>query len=110
MKEAARWGSAIAAVPITDTLKIVQKDGMVRETPDRSAFWAAQTPQIFPRDVLMDAHRQPDITTTDDASLVERMGHPVHVYFGSYSNIKVSTSDDALMAETRLKRRAESSS
>ena len=110
MKEAARWGSAIAAVPITDTLKIVQQDGMVQETPNRSAFWAAQTPQIFPRDVLMDAHRQPDITTTDDASLVERMGHPVHVYFGSYSNIKVTTREDALMAETLLKHRAESSS
>ncbi len=109
LKEAARWGSAAAAVPVTDTLKIVQKDGMVRETPDRRAFWAAQTPQIFPRDVLMDAHQQRDIATTDDAELVERMGHPVHVYFGSYSNIKVTTREDALMAEALLKRRKESS-
>jgi 2-C-methyl-D-erythritol 4-phosphate cytidylyltransferase len=109
MKEAVRWGSAIAAVPITDTLKIVQKGGTVRETPDRRSFWAAQTPQIFPRDVLMDAHRDPDVTTTDDASLVESRGHPVHVFFGSYSNIKVTTREDALMAETLLKRRAESS-
>ncbi len=108
LKEAARWGSAVAAVPITDTLKIVQKHGMVRETPDRRAFWAAQTPQIFPWDVLTDAHRQRDVTTTDDASLVERMGHPVHVYFGSYSNIKVTTREDALMAEALLKRREES--
>ena len=109
LKEAARWGSAVAAVPVTDTLKIVQKNGMVRETPDRRAFWAAQTPQIFPRDVLTDAHRQRDVSTTDDASLVERMGHPVHVYFGSYSNIKVTTREDALMAEMLLKRREESS-
>lgn len=109
LKEAARWGSAIAAVPVTDTLKIVQKNGMIQETPDRRAFWAAQTPQIFPRDVLLDAHRQQDVTTTDDASLVEKMGQPVHVYFGSYSNIKVTTREDALMAETLLKRRAESS-
>lgn len=109
LKEAARWGSAVAAVPVTDTLKIVRKDGMVRETPDRRPYWAAQTPQIFPRDVLTDAHRQRDHTATDDAALVERMGHPVHVYFGSYSNIKVTTREDALMAETLLKRRVESS-
>lgn len=109
LNEAARWGSAIAAVPVTDTLKIVQKNGMIQETPDRRAFWAAQTPQIFPRDVLMDAHQQQDVTTTDDASLVERMGQPVHVYFGSYSNIKVTTREDALVAEALLKRRKESS-
>lgn len=109
LKEAARWGSAVAAVPVTDTLKIVKKDRMVRETPDRKAFWAAQTPQIFPRDVLVNAHRQRDVTATDDAALVERMGHAVHLYFGSYSNIKVTTREDALMAETLIKRREESS-
>ena len=105
LEEAARWGSAVAAVPVKDTVKVVNGSGEVRETLDRQNLWIAQTPQIFSWEVLHQAHQQQDTTVTDDASLVELLGHPVHVYFGSYANIKVTTREDALMAETLLRRR-----
>ena len=79
--------------------------GQVKETLDRQKLWAVQTPQIFSWEVLHQAHQQQDTAVTDDASLVELLGHTVHVYFGSYANIKVTTREDALMAETLLRRR-----
>lgn len=105
LEEATRWGSAVAAVPVKDTIKVVGDQGTVVETPDRRRLWAAQTPQIFPREVLRQAYRQEEFTATDDAALVERMGHAVHLFFGSYANIKVTTQDDALLAEALLLRR-----
>ena len=105
LEEAARWGSAVAAVPVKDTLKVVGDQGMVIETLDRQKLWAAQTPQVFPWGVLQRAYRQTGIDATDDAALVERLGHPVHIFFGSYANIKVTTREDVLVAETLLRRR-----
>ncbi|MSQ21760.1 MAG: 2-C-methyl-D-erythritol 4-phosphate cytidylyltransferase [Dehalococcoidia bacterium] len=105
LKEATRWESAVAAVPVKDTIKIVGDQGMVLETPDRQKLWAAQTPQVFPWDLLQKAYRQTGVDATDDAALVERMGHPVHIFLGSYANIKVTTREDVLMAETLLRRR-----
>ena len=105
LEEAARWGSAVAAVPVKDTIKVVGEHGMVMETPDRQTLWAVQTPQVFPWDVFRQAYRQTGMEATDDATLVERLGHPVHIFFGSYANIKVTTREDVLVAETLLRRR-----
>ena len=107
LEEAYRWGSAVAAVPVKDTVKIVGAQGMVIETPDRQKLWAAQTPQVFSWDVLQRAHGQTgiDIEATDDAALVERLGNPVHIFFGSYANIKVTTREDVVLAEALLRRR-----
>ena len=105
LEEAMRWGSAVAAVPMKDTVKVVSGQGEVRETLDRRRLWVAQTPQIFSWEVLHRAHQQQDIAVTDDAALVELLGYPVHVYFGSYTNIKVTTREDGLVAETLLRRR-----
>ena len=103
--EAIQWGSAVAAVPVTDTIKVRGCDGQVETTLDRSKLWAAQTPQVFPLKGLRDAFDQVTGTVTDEASLMEQAGYPVHLYFGSYSNVKVTTREDAAIVQSLLKQR-----
>ena len=105
LEEARRWGSAVAAVPVHDTLKVASAQGEVTETLNREGVWAVQTPQIFSWETLQKAHRQEDVTVTDDAVLVERLGEPVHLYLGSYENNKVTTPEDVRMAEAVLRQR-----
>ncbi len=100
---AADCGSAVAGVPVKDTIKLVSPDLMVNETPDRSLLWAAQTPQVFRYDLLLEAHRTFTEDVTDDAAMVEALGHPVKMFQGSYENIKVTTADDLVIAEVFLK-------
>ena len=100
---AAEFGSAVAGVPVNDTIKLVSPDQMVNETPDRSLFWAAQTPQVFRYDLLLEAHRTCTEDVTDDAAMVEALGHPVKMFQGSFQNIKVTTVDDLVIAEVFLK-------
>jgi 2-C-methyl-D-erythritol 4-phosphate cytidylyltransferase len=101
-------GAALVAVPVKDTVKSVV-DGIVTGTPDRRTLWLAQTPQTFSFDVLLRAHEQAledGFVGTDDAALVERMGHQVHVVAGDYENFKVTTPEDLNIAERVLSRRA----
>ena len=99
--------TAIAGVPVKDTIKVVGPEQRVDETLDRERLWAVQTPQIFPREILKKAHQQTDVAATDDATLVEHIGYPVHVYLGSCANIKVTTKEDILLVETLLRARVE---
>ncbi len=97
--EAAReTGAAVAAVPVTDTIKVAGDDRIVRETPPRQNLWAVQTPQVFRFDIITEAYRQAKGDVTDDASLVEQTGSRVKLYMGSYHNIKVTTPDDLALA------------
>jgi len=100
---AAECGSAVPGVPVKDTIKLVTPDQMVSETPDRSQLWAAQTPQVFRYDLLLEAHRTCTQDVTDDAAMVEALGHPVKMFLGAYENIKVTTADDLVVAEAFLK-------
>ena len=103
--EAAReTGAAAAAVPVTDTVKVVGGDEIVRETPPRQNLRAVQTPQVFRFDIVQIAHQQDCGEVTDDASLVERLGHKVKLYMGSYDNIKITTPEDLVLAEVLLKK------
>jgi 2-C-methyl-D-erythritol 4-phosphate cytidylyltransferase len=99
-------GAAVCGVPSRDTMKEVDGDppAIVR-TPDRTRVWHAQTPQVFGRSLLIDAHGQSDAVATDDAALVEALGHRVVMYEGSYWNLKVTTAEDLLVAETLLRER-----
>lgn len=98
--EAARQtGAAVAAVPVTDTIKVAGPDRLVKETPPRPNLWAVQTPQVFRFDIIAEAYRQAKVEVTDDASLVEQLGYRVKLYMGSYANIKVTTPDDLALAE-----------
>lgn len=100
---AAECGSAVAGVPVKDTIKLVTPDQMVSETPDRSRLWAAQTPQVFRYSLLLEAHQTCTQDVTDDAAMVESLGHPVKMFLGAYENIKVTTADDLVIAEAFLK-------
>ena len=98
-------GAALAAVPVKDTVKEV-KAGWVEATPPREGLWLAQTPQLFHSDLLKQAYAAiGDAEVTDDASAVERLGHKVAVFMGAYENIKVTTPEDLVLAESFLKRR-----
>ena len=99
---AADTGAAIAAVPATDTVKVVDKDRRVLATPDRSSLWLVQTPQVFRRALLERAHQEVQEDVTDDAAMVERLGLPVQVFMGAYSNIKVTTPEDLMLVEALL--------
>ena len=98
----------IAATPVTDTIKRVDAKGCIRETPDRSELWAAQTPQGFQVQQLQQGHdraREQGWSVTDDASLYERLGWPVQVLDAGPSNIKVTTPFDLTVAEAVLQLR-----
>jgi len=99
LAEAEETGAAVAAVPVTDTIKVAGDDRVVRSTPLRDNLWAVQTPQVFRFDIITKAYRRVKAEVTDDASLVERSGYKVKLYMGSYDNIKVTTPDDLAVAE-----------
>ena len=110
-ERAKECGAAIAAVPLKDTVKIVDARGIVVSTPDRSSLCAVQTPQIFEINVLRKGYdflKEHPVAVTDDASLVEASGHPVAVAEGSYENIKVTTPEDLLLAEKILEKQSRS--
>jgi 2-C-methyl-D-erythritol 4-phosphate cytidylyltransferase len=99
--EAAReTGAAVAAIPVTDTIKIVEGDRIVRQTPPRQNLWAVQTPQVFHYGLIAEAYAKANSEVTDDASLVEQLGYKVKLYMGAYDNIKITTNHDLLIAET----------
>jgi 2-C-methyl-D-erythritol 4-phosphate cytidylyltransferase len=98
--EAARaTGAAVAAVPVKDTIKIINSDLVVRATLNRQELWAAQTPQVFRFDIIAKAHKQVKDDVTDGASMVEKLGYKVKLYMGSYDNIKITTLEDLAWAE-----------
>jgi 2-C-methyl-D-erythritol 4-phosphate cytidylyltransferase len=104
---AARDGAAILASPIQATLKRVDEKGSskrVRQTVDRRGLWEAQTPQVFRRDLLLQAYaKHGREAATDDAQLVERLGHPITIVPCSPLNLKITTRDDLKLAEQVLK-------
>lgn len=99
---ARKTGACILGIPAIDTLKQVNDLGLVQGTLDRTGIWQAQTPQVFRTELVMQAHRKAraeGYSGTDDASLVERMGHPVSMVQGSRYNIKITTPEDLRVAE-----------
>ena len=97
--------AVIAAAPVTDTIKRVDADGVIAETPERAQLWGAQTPQGFPLEQLRRAHaqaRREGWSVTDDASLFERLGWPVRVLESSPANIKITTPFDITIAAAVL--------
>ncbi len=101
---AQKSGAAILAIPVAGTLKRVGSSHTITETVSREGLWEAQTPQVFRRELLLDAYRQRgDFEATDDAQLVERIGHPVQVVQGSPINMKITTKDDLRLAAHALK-------
>jgi len=95
-------GAAIPASPISSTIKRVE-NGMILETVPREQLWGAQTPQVFQRQLLLQAYAQRNnFVATDEAQLVERLGQPVSVVESSPINMKITTQDDFRMAEVLI--------
>ncbi len=100
---AERDGAAICGLPIAETVKRV-RDGLVETTLDREGLWSVQTPQAFRAAVLREAHdkaRRDGFVGTDEAMLVERLGHPVRIVPGLAENVKITTVDDLRRARRR---------
>ena len=104
--EAGKSGAAILATPVTATLKRVSAAKVIDRTEPRGGLWLAQTPQVFRKDILKAAYaaraRVPG-PVTDDAQLVEALGHPVSVVEGDARNIKITTRGDMSLASAVLK-------
>jgi 2-C-methyl-D-erythritol 4-phosphate cytidylyltransferase len=99
------WGAAVPGVPVKDTVKVLDGQGRVGQTLVRDRLVAIQTPQVFARQLLEEAYAraaQEGFVGTDDASLVERLGHPVQVVPGDYRNLKVTTREDLELARVYL--------
>jgi 2-C-methyl-D-erythritol 4-phosphate cytidylyltransferase len=100
IKEARKAGAAIAAVPVKATIKKVKNGSVVEKTLDRGKLWEIQTPQVFKKNLILKAYNKfKRIPATDDAMLVERLGAKVSVVLGSYSNIKITTPEDLIIAK-----------
>jgi 2-C-methyl-D-erythritol 4-phosphate cytidylyltransferase len=96
-------GAAILAVPVAGTLKRVAR-GVIAETVQRGDLWEAQTPQVFRRQLLLDAYAaRGDLVATDESQLVERLGHKVTIVQGSPINLKITTKEDLRLAAQALK-------
>jgi 2-C-methyl-D-erythritol 4-phosphate cytidylyltransferase len=101
---AQKTGAAIFAIPVSGTLKRVGPDHVIQETISRTGLWEAQTPQVFRRELLLEAYaKRGSLAATDDAQLVERLGHAVTVVPGSPVNLKITTREDLRLAEQTLK-------
>jgi len=102
------YGAACVGIPVKDTIKQVDPEGYIRQTPDRTLLWNAQTPQAFRKEIILRAHeyaRQSGIKGTDDAMLAEHIGVRVKMVEGSSRNIKITSKEDLLWAEAILKSR-----
>lgn len=98
----------IAAIPVKDTIKMVNDDGQITATPDRARLWAAQTPQGFSLPLLKTCHTKGvelGWSVTDDAALFEKCGLPVGIVEGEETNLKVTTPVDLAIAEFILRQR-----
>lgn len=98
-------GASVAAVPVKETIKVANSDLFIEHTPERDLLWRIQTPQVFRKSLLVDAHNKAikdGISAPDDATLIEKLGHPVKLVMGSYRNVKLTTPEDLRFAETLL--------
>lgn len=105
VQRAGEYGAAVVAIPMRDTVKRMGADGLVEGTVDRGGLWLAQTPQVFRRELLQEAHQKALVDgfqATDDAQLVERLGHRVAVVEGSGENIKITRPEDLAIGEAIL--------
>ena len=97
IKEAKENNAVVVGVPVKDTIKVVDSDGNIVDTPNRSLLWSVQTPQSFKYEIITRAYEYAysnDYYGTDDAMLVEHIGYNVKMIQGSYDNIKITTEED----------------
>ena len=107
IREAKDFGAAAVGVKVKDTIKVIDVDGFVVDTPDRSTLFSVQTPQIFNFELYKQALEKAEkenMDFTDDCQLIEFIGQKVKMAEGSYSNIKITTQEDIPLAEILIER------
>ena len=109
IEEVSIYNACVVGVPSKDTVKIINEDGIVMDTPNRDKVWSVQTPQAFSYNIIKKAYellfssKQEDINITDDAMVVEHvLKCPVKLVIGEYYNIKITTPDDLVFGENIL--------
>lgn len=106
IEEVKEHKAIVVGVPVKDTIKVIDNDKNIVDTPNRSVLWAVQTPQTFDYNILLDAYKdafKSGFYGTDDAMLVERIGYKVKMVEGSYNNIKITTQEDLSVGSQILK-------
>lgn len=106
VEEAYEKHAVIVGLPVRDTIKVVSVDRWVQATPARDSLWEIQTPQVFRKRLLLEAHERAQrdgVEGTDDAVLVERLGRRVFLIEGERTNIKITVPEDLLLAESLLR-------
>jgi 2-C-methyl-D-erythritol 4-phosphate cytidylyltransferase len=106
IRSAQRFGAVVTAMPVKETIKMANPDGTILKTLDRESLWQIQTPQTFQAHAIKEAYQkatEDGFIGTDDASLVERLGIKVHILPGSYTNIKITTPEDLILANLFLR-------
>lgn len=112
---AKEYRACVAGMPVKDTIKLADSEGNIESTPERSRVWMIQTPQSFEYSLIKDAYTtlieqenkgiKTSIPVTDDAMVVEYfLNQKVHLVYGSYENIKITTPEDMRIAEAFLKK------
>jgi 2-C-methyl-D-erythritol 4-phosphate cytidylyltransferase len=99
-------GAAVVGLPVRDTIKMVSEDRRIQSTPERSSLWEIQTPQVFKREMIVEAHERAErdgVEVTDDAMLVERLGKPVFIIDGERTNFKITVPEDVWLAESLIR-------
>jgi 2-C-methyl-D-erythritol 4-phosphate cytidylyltransferase len=107
VETAEEFGGCVLGVPVKDTIKVCDENGVIVDTPKRSCLWAAQTPQCFKADILKKAYKnafESGFLGTDDSMLVERIGIKIKMVEGSYDNIKFTTPEDIFVGERILEK------
>ena len=108
VRETEQYGACVAGMPVKDTIQMTDENGTITLTPKRDSLWTAQTPQSFTFSLVYQAYeslmKETEINVTDDAMVVGLYHNiPVQMVRGSYKNIKVTTPEDLVIAETLLK-------
>lgn len=110
VEDGIRFHASSLGMPVKDTIKVIDEEGFVQDTPNRAFLWNVQTPQVFEKTVYqraMEKALQEQADYTDDCQLVEQLGMKVHLCMGSYENIKITTMDDLALGEHILQLREE---
>lgn len=105
IKAAGKYAAAILAVPLKATVKRITPRYFVKNTLKRDGLWEIQTPQVFKKELVLEAYKRfVNVEATDDAALVEKLGAKIRLVRGSYFNIKVTTPEDLILAEAIARR------
>ncbi|HBR03727.1 MAG TPA: 2-C-methyl-D-erythritol 4-phosphate cytidylyltransferase [Ruminiclostridium sp.] len=107
IENAQKYGAACAGMPVKDTIKMVDMGNFICSTPERGLLWSAQTPQAFKKEIILESYDrayQEGIRSTDDAGLAEAAGFQVIMFEGSYKNIKLTSAEDLIIAESIIKK------